>query len=161
MPLQRHQAGSDDLLLCWQADQHSMSPARVAEHFQHDSRGNAMINVEGSYSRTRLATLRTRLGQFQDCAASLWRVRLEAKAWLSGRNGRSSNLQQRLRCFQGSGESSVLFPCVSCLLACLSLTCLDAVSRFSFAHTCSSSSAIFIIVGSPDVRAFAYYCTAA
>ena len=101
-----------------------------------------MITVEGSYFRTRLATLRTRLGQFQDCAVSPWRVRLRAKAWLSGRNGRSSNLQQRLRCFQGSGESSVLFPCVSCLLACLSLTCLDAVSRFSFAHTCSSSGAI-------------------
>ena len=78
MPLQRHQAGSDDLLLCWQADQHSMSPARVAEHFLHDSSdsegNNAMINVEGSYFRTRLATLRTRLGQFQDCAVSLWRA---------------------------------------------------------------------------------------
>ena len=44
------------------------------------AKANAMINVEGSYFRTRLAMLRTRLGQFQDCAVSLWRVRLWAKA---------------------------------------------------------------------------------
>jgi hypothetical protein len=132
----------------------------VAEHIQHGITRWAMINLEGSYFRIRLATLRTRLGQFQDCAVSLARlasglsVCLSVSKWAS--TGARQTYSNAFRCFQGSRLGSVLSPSFWCCLSC------NKARRFSFL-VCAYLQQQRHQHHSQDVRLLpiAHYCTAA
>jgi hypothetical protein len=132
----------------------------VAEHIQHGITRWAMINLKGSYFRIRLATLRTRLGQFQDCAVSLARlasglsVCLSVSKWAS--TGARQTYSNAFRCFQGSRLGSVLSPSFWCCLSC------NKARRFSFL-VCAYLQQQRHQHHSQDVRLLpiAHYCTAA